>query len=137
MFLSQEKFFNSEIPTAFNKLLAGIFNSHSYDGSISTYGALKLDYVLDSVSSFSITSEILRTKESTFSTFDGYPNKLLVRAPVFFAIIFYPLFCSIILCKVFPSICIVARITPVFKPRSCSNLMCYRPLSLLPKICHL
>ena len=74
------------------------------------------------------------TKKSTVSTFDGFPNKLLVRAPVLFGIIFYPLFCSIILCKVFPSMWKVAGITPVFKSGSRNSIMCYPPISLLPKI---
>ena len=75
----------------------------------------------------------MRTEESTVSTFDGFPNKLLARAPVLFGII-YPLFCSIFLCKVFPSVWKVARITPVFKSGSRNSIMCYRPISLLPKI---
>ena len=105
-----------------------------YDGSFSTYGALKLDSVLNFVSSSSITYEIMRTQESTVSTFDGFPNKLLVRAPVLFIRIFYPLFCSIFLCKVFPSVWKVAWITLVFKSGSRNSIMCYRPTSLLPKI---
>ena len=76
----------------------------------------------------------MRTKESTLSTFDGFPNKLLVRAPVLFGIIFYPLICSIILCKVFPSVWKVARITPVFKSGSRNSIMCFRPIGLVPKI---
>ena len=76
----------------------------------------------------------MRTKEFKFSTFDGFPNKLLVRAPALFEIVFYPLFCSIILRKVFPSVWKVARITLVFKSGSRNSIMCYRPISLLPKI---
>ena len=52
MFLSQEKLPSTDIPTAFNKYFAGNFNFNSYDGSISTYGALKLDSVLDCLQSF-------------------------------------------------------------------------------------
>ena len=115
MFLSQEKLLDSDIPTALNEYFAGNFNFNSYDGSVSTYGAQKLDFVFDFVSRSSITYDIMRTKESTVSTFDGFPNKLPVSAPVLFGIIFYPLFCSIILCKVFPSVWKVARITLVFK----------------------
>ena len=36
--------------------------------------------------------------------------------------------------KVFPSIWIVAWITPVFKSGSRNSIICYRPISLLPKI---
>ena len=96
MYLSQDKLLSSYIPTAFNVYFVGNFSFNFFDGSISTYGALKLDSVLDFVSSSSITYEIMRTKESRVSTFDGFPNKLLVRAPVLFGIT-YPLFCSIIL----------------------------------------
>ena len=134
MFLSQEKSLNSDIPTAFNEYFVGNFNFNSYDGSISTYGDLKLDSVLDFVSSSSITYEVMSTKKSTVSTFHGFPNKVLVRAPVLFGIIFSPLFCSIILCKVFPSVWKVVRITLVFKSRSRNSIMCYRPINLLPKI---
>ena len=56
MFLSQEKLLNFAIPTAFSKNFAGIFNFHSYDESISHFGALKMGSVLDFVSSSSITS---------------------------------------------------------------------------------
>ena len=75
MFLSQEKLLNSEILTALNKNCATNFIFDSNDGSISTYGALELDFVLDFICSSSITYEIIRTKESTVSTFDGFPKK--------------------------------------------------------------
>ena len=93
-----------------------------------------MDSVLAFVSHSSITYEIMITKESTVSTFDGFSNNLLVRAPVLLRIIFYPLFCSILLCKVFSSVWKVARITPVFKSGSRKSITCYRSISLLPKI---
>ena len=51
MFFSQDKLPNSEIPTAFNKNFAEIFNFDSYGGTISTYAALELEFVSVSVSS--------------------------------------------------------------------------------------
>ena len=88
MFLLQEKLLESEIPTTFNKDFNGIFNFNFYDGSIRNSGALKLDSVLDYVSSSSTTYEVMRTEESTVSIFDCFPKKTIVRCPLLCEILF-------------------------------------------------
>ena len=73
----------AEITQPHSTNIAGNFNFDSYDGSISTDGVRELDCDLDFVCS-STTLAIMRTKMSTVSTFDDFPNKLLVKAPVLF-----------------------------------------------------
>ena len=67
-------------------------------------------------------------------THDGFPTKLLKSSPYLFGSLLCPLFFSVILCRTFPAIRKVARITPLFKGRSRNNINFYRPISLLPKV---
>ena len=132
MFLSQEKLPNSEVTPAFNKYFTAKFN-FDFDGSISTYTALELDFLLDFVSRSPITYAVVRTKELTVSIIDGFLKNLLVKAPVLFGKIF-----SFVLIYNhvwnFPSIWKVARTTLVFKSGSRNCITCCCPNSLLPNI---
>ena len=134
MFFNSKAIDENEVPEFFNNFFASIFNDKVYDVDNTIFGDnIKLEHVLSSFSVELIIKDIVKIKESSALTRDGFPTKLLKSSLYLFGSLLYPLFCSVILCRTFPAIWKVARITPLFKGGSRNNIKFYRPISLLQK----
>ena len=135
MFFISKTIDKNEVPKFFNNFFASNFNDKTCDVDITFFGDnIKLEQLLSSFSVESIIKDIVKIKESSALTHDGFPSKFLKSSLYLFGSLFYPLFCSVILCRTFPTIWKVARISPIFKDGSGKNIKFYRPISLLPKV---
>ena len=135
MFFNSKAIDENEVPEFFNNFFASNFNDKVYDVDTTVFGDnIKLEHVLSSFSVESIIKDIVKIKESCALTQYGFPTKLLKSSPYLFGSLLYSLFRSVILCRTFPAIWKVARITPLFKGGSRNDIKFYRPISLLPKV---
>ena len=124
-----------QIANAFNTHLAKNYNHQVFQPvAVLSDDSVKLADILNSLNPFSIRKLILEMKDSSMTTADCFPPKLMKFCPEVFAEIFYPLFASILLTCVYPEIWKVAYVRPLHKEGPRNVISNYRPISLLPKI---
>ena len=76
---------------------------------------VKLPDILNSLNMLTIRKLILEMKDSSITNADCLPSKLLKMCPEVFANLFYPLFASILLTRIYPDVWKVAYVRPLHK----------------------
>ena len=128
---------NNILPQSWNNLYSysgGKQIANAFNVYLSKKNNCWVGWHTEFVKTVKIRKLILEMKDSSITKADCLPPKSLKLCPEVFANLFYPLFASILLTRVYPDVWNVAYVRPVHKRGPGNIINNYRPIRLLPKV---